>query len=662
MADTISFLVVARDLASRTFREVGREALAMAAKIRAANAATSAWFTRSHSEFGIWLRVILAGLPLIPPLVVATSNALAGLNSILMSTMPGIGALGAAFVANFKAIKDSQPFDNLAEAWKRFGKATNPAIMDAVVAGVRVLTDLLGRAVPIVNAFAGVLTNFLQRIKTEMQGPAFDKFLNWVRTVGAANFRGLLLSLENLVVGLAQLGMAFTKSGLDIGQWLVETTGKFRAWATNLRGSGGLGGFIDYFQSTWPRLKALVGELFTALMRLGQAVAPLSNQFMELATRALAAFNRIPIPTLTRFVEVLVAAKVAAMGLSAAIALVNAAMAVNPITLVVVALAALAAGFMLAYRNSQTFRQAVQQGFQQVSAAARQFMAAAKPVIDWFRSPQGVASMKVAIGIVAQGVRTASTLMASQLRALAAVGRVVFPAIAQLCRTAASAFQAMGNVIRTVNAAARASMTALRTAWSAVGAAFRATGATIRAAVTAVGAVVRALGATVSSIMARIRSALSQAGAAWRAMLAIMRTVPSFGWISTLIGLLGRVVSAAGAAASAVARVAGAIANLPSLPKISIPGFHAGGRPPVGQLSLVGERGPELFIPDTAGTIIPADQTERMVRRDGGTPVGTAGQDIDVSALLAELQTIRAALQRLPRDLAQQRRLVGGIA
>jgi hypothetical protein len=34
-------------------------------------------------------------------------------------------------------------------------------------------------------------------------------------------------------------------------------------------------------------------------------------------------------------------------------------------------------------------------------------------------------------------------------------------------------------------------------------------------------------------------------------------------------------------------------------------GFADGGRPPVGMPSIVGERGPELFVPDSAGTIIP---------------------------------------------------------
>ena len=37
----------------------------------------------------------------------------------------------------------------------------------------------------------------------------------------------------------------------------------------------------------------------------------------------------------------------------------------------------------------------------------------------------------------------------------------------------------------------------------------------------------------------------------------------------------------------------------------NLPTFAAGGRPPVGKASIVGEKGPELFIPTSAGTIIP---------------------------------------------------------
>ena len=50
----------------------------------------------------------------------------------------------------------------------------------------------------------------------------------------------------------------------------------------------------------------------------------------------------------------------------------------------------------------------------------------------------------------------------------------------------------------------------------------------------------------------------------------------------------------------------------------SMLGFADGGEPPVGVASLVGERGPELFVPKRAGTIIPND---KLMKQDGGTTV-----------------------------------------
>ena len=43
-----------------------------------------------------------------------------------------------------------------------------------------------------------------------------------------------------------------------------------------------------------------------------------------------------------------------------------------------------------------------------------------------------------------------------------------------------------------------------------------------------------------------------------------------------------------------------------------VSGFADGGEPPVNQVSVVGERGPELFIPKTAGTIIPNSALSNM--------------------------------------------------
>ena len=72
-------------------------------------------------------------------------------------------------------------------------------------------------------------------------------------------------------------------------------------------------------------------------------------------------------------------------------------------------------------------------------------------------------------------------------------------------------------------------------------------------------------------------------------------------------------------------------------------GFADGGSPPVGVPSLVGENGPELFIPRTAGTIIPNQQMAGMT----GTP-----QVVYNGPYIANMQAIdtQSAAQFLARN------------
>jgi lambda family phage tail tape measure protein len=48
--------------------------------------------------------------------------------------------------------------------------------------------------------------------------------------------------------------------------------------------------------------------------------------------------------------------------------------------------------------------------------------------------------------------------------------------------------------------------------------------------------------------------------------------------------------------------------------------FADGGEPPVGQASLVGERGPELFVPKQAGTVIPNNTLQSMLGGGNNQP------------------------------------------
>ncbi len=66
----------------------------------------------------------------------------------------------------------------------------------------------------------------------------------------------------------------------------------------------------------------------------------------------------------------------------------------------------------------------------------------------------------------------------------------------------------------------------------------------------------------------------------------------------------------------------GAMGGPANFDPFGLVGFANGGSPPVGQASIVGERGPELFVPRTAGTIIPNNQLSGM---GGGSTVNYNG-------------------------------------
>jgi hypothetical protein len=63
------------------------------------------------------------------------------------------------------------------------------------------------------------------------------------------------------------------------------------------------------------------------------------------------------------------------------------------------------------------------------------------------------------------------------------------------------------------------------------------------------------------------------------------------------------------------------------LKSLKLAGFAEGGRPPLGKLSMVGERGPELFVPDTAGSIASAGALGRFLA--DGAPAGHAPAAFD---------------------------------
>ena len=81
----------------------------------------------------------------------------------------------------------------------------------------------------------------------------------------------------------------------------------------------------------------------------------------------------------------------------------------------------------------------------------------------------------------------------------------------------------------------------------------------------------------------------------------------------------------------------GSINDPTPIEHLEIPEFRDGGRPLVGETSMVGEEGPELFVADTPGTIIPNNQL----------PMGLGG---DVQPKIPNIQPVQSTESNVPEN------------
>ena len=140
-----------------------------------------------------------------------------------------------------------------------------------------------------------------------------------------------------------------------------------------------------------------------------------------------------------------------------------------------------------------------------------------------------------------------------------------------------------------------------------------------------------------------------------RSIIADLIKIQMRAQMTSLFGALGKIFGFGGGSS------AGLFNTAPSAGGLKF--FADGGSPPVGVPSLVGERGPELFVPSTSGTIIPNNQLGSMM--GGGAQVVYNGPYIaNMSAidtqsatqfLAKNKQAVWSANQSAQRSLPQSR-------
>jgi phage-related protein len=357
--------------------------------------------------------------------VAAASAAVAAADKARREALDG---LGPAQKAAARAV------ERLQAAWNKFLDATSRPVLGALIAGMAALTGALPALTnfirPVARGFRDMFTMFGDAAATK----SFQRFAGTIgrfaREILADAAKGTL----NLVRAFGNLFIAFMPLGSDMSDGLVKLTERFANWSKTVGQSQDFKSFIAYVRETGPLLLSTLAAVGKALIAVGKALAPMAAAML----RGIAAFaewiakTAEAHPWLVRIIAgfALLVAGVSALarplaaivgvfkllvgGVGAAIRIIKIVvfnlrvlwmvLAANPLGLVVTIIGLLVAGFILAYKKSETFRDIVDGAMRAVAKAGKwMWNTVLKPVfgflVDAFKGAWDAAvAMKDGIG------------------------------------------------------------------------------------------------------------------------------------------------------------------------------------------------------------------------------------------------------------------------
>lgn len=167
--------------------------------------------------------------------------------------------------------------------------------------GLDNITELRGMLGPVSNLIeeaAGSLGHMasegIDAFDSE-RGREFVRFLTGEVRNGVTDF---LSTVGNLTAGMGELWMGFQPVNNDFGDWLLDNSRDFKAWAREIDETESYEEFIDYIRDNGPAVADALGSIGDMTVQLVQAAAPMGGpalQGITLFADAVAAILDSPI-------------------------------------------------------------------------------------------------------------------------------------------------------------------------------------------------------------------------------------------------------------------------------------------------------------------------------------------------------------------------------
>ncbi|MEU5772737.1 peptidoglycan DD-metalloendopeptidase family protein [Streptomyces venezuelae] len=267
------------------------------------------------------------------------------------------------------ARKTFDAFVSLKSAFGDWSKSLQPAVMPIFTRALNGLKNSLPGLTPFVKAAADAIGELQDRASRGFKSQSWKEFKTDLAGAVKPAIIGMGVAFGNLFKGLGGIIQAFLPHMDSISARMQAITGRFAAWGTGLKGSPAFERFLAYAAENGPLVARTIGDISSAFYQVAKALAPLSGPVLEVLgalARGLASIAT----TLPWLIQGMYLAYIATKLWTLSLFLLNVVMKANPIVLVGLAIVALVAAVIYAYKHFSWFRQGVQAAWSAIQSAA----------------------------------------------------------------------------------------------------------------------------------------------------------------------------------------------------------------------------------------------------------------------------------------------------
>lgn len=250
--------------------------------------------------------------------------------------------------------------NDLKQTFKDMQKEIEPIALDAFAEGLNFARAGLEDIFPVAKAAGGAITNLLADAAEGLKGNDWTKFFKYVTDNTAYFITTWGHAVGNFITGIANMIKAFDPLSKFVSKGFLGMSDSFLKWTEGLQNNKAYQDFVDYVMTNGPIVLDLVDNLFSALIQLTMALAPIGALMLPIVTNLVtmaAAFIKSN-PQWATWLAILIPLIGAAITLWPLLSGIAGALGaiISPAGAVVLAVVALIAVMVLWYENFQSFR------------------------------------------------------------------------------------------------------------------------------------------------------------------------------------------------------------------------------------------------------------------------------------------------------------------